>query len=131
MNRGMNPLYRMALLAVTVLACGAAWAGDAPQAADQVTVGRRVYDKWCVECHGPGPGFMGRPLTGTEALEAKYEGKLPPVLDQRTDLTPAFVNYFVRNGISLMPFFRRTEISDDDLAALGAYLSRLNPDHKR
>lgn len=26
-----------------------------------------------------------------------------------------------------MPFFRRTEISDEELAALGAYLSRNNP----
>jgi hypothetical protein len=33
----------------------------------------------------------------------------------------------VRYGVSVMPFFRRTEISDTELAALGAYLARLNP----
>lgn len=27
-----------------------------------------------------------------------------------------------------MPFYRKTEISDAELAALGLYLSRLNPD---
>jgi hypothetical protein len=53
------------------------------------------------------------------------------VLDERKDLTPAFVEYFVRNGASVMPFFRKTEISQRDLDALAAYLSRLNPDVAR
>ena len=92
----------------------------------RLILGKRVYGAWCVDCHGPGPGRYGRGLTGTEALEAKYEGKVPAVLDERTDLTPAFVDYFVRNGVSLMPFFRKTEITDAELAALGEYLSRLN-----
>jgi hypothetical protein len=30
----------------------------------------------------------------------------------------------VRNGLNSMPFFRPTELSNDDLAALGAYLAR-------
>lgn len=135
MNLDRTPRHRWTQLAATVLASHAssiAWANDtsAVQAQVQVAAGKHIYEKWCIECHGAGPGFMGRPLTGTEALEAKYEGKLPPVLTDRTDLTPAFVGYFVRHGISLMPFFRRTEISDDDLAAVGAYLSRHNPDHQ-
>jgi len=37
------------------------------------------------------------------------------------------VAYVVRNGLSIMPFFRPTEIDDEQLAALGAYLSRNNP----
>lgn len=95
----------------------------------EVARGKQVYDKWCAACHGPGPGRSGRGLTGTESLEAKYEGELPPILDERTDLTPELVDYFVRNGnTSMMPFFRKTEISDRELAELGAYLSRLNPD---
>lgn len=92
----------------------------------QLVLGKRVYDGWCVTCHGPGPGRSGGGLTGTEALEAKYAGKVPAVLDERKDLTPDFVSYFVRNGASVMPFFRKTEITDDELAALSAYLSRLN-----
>ncbi len=30
----------------------------------------------------------------------------------------------MRHGVSIMPFFRKTEISDADLDAIGAYLSR-------
>ncbi len=30
---------------------------------------------------------------------------------------------FVRTGVSVMPFFRKTEISDKDLGDLGNYLS--------
>ena len=87
-------------------------------------LGQRVYEKWCVNCHGPGPGRYGTGLTGTAALEAKYNGTRPAVLNERTDLTPALVTYFVRNGASVMPFFRKTEISDAELTALAAYLSR-------
>ncbi len=31
---------------------------------------------------------------------------------------------FVRRGVSIMPFFRKTEISDAQLDALAAYLAR-------
>ena len=53
------------------------------------------------------------------ALQAKYGGKVPGVLDDRTDLTPAAVRLFVRRGTSIMPFFRKTEVSDVDLDAIG------------
>jgi len=58
------------------------------------------------------------------ALQAKYKGAVPALLDKRTDLTPAFVKTTVRNGVSVMPFFRKTEISDADLDAIAAYLTR-------
>lgn len=120
-----HPLPRAVLLS-WVLCVGTTHAGERA-AQSQLALGERVYDAWCVTCHGPGPGRDGRGLTGTEALEAKYDGKLPPVLDERQDLTPGFVAAMVRHGVSVMPFFRRTEISDAELAALGAYLARLNP----
>ena len=60
----------------------------------------------------------------------RYGNSVPALLTERTNLTPEFVAVFVRNGISVMPFYRKTEISDPDLAALGAYLSRNNPDLK-
>jgi cytochrome c5 len=34
------------------------------------------------------------------------------------------VETFVRQGINAMPAFRKTEISDDELKALSAYLTR-------
>jgi (+)-pinoresinol hydroxylase len=79
------------------------------------------YQKYCSACHGPG---AGRP--GTAALEAKYKGAEPALLDQRTDLTPELIKTYVRNGISVMPFFRKTEISDAELAAIALYLTRNN-----
>jgi len=79
------------------------------------------YQKYCSACHGPG---AGRP--GTAALEAKYKGAEPALLDQRTDLTPELVKTYVRNGISVMPFFRKTEISDAELEAIARYLTRNN-----
>jgi mono/diheme cytochrome c family protein len=72
-------------------------------------------------CHGEG---VGKP--GTLALQAKYKGALPALLDKRTDLTQALIKTYVRNGISIMPIFRKTEISDADLDAIAAYLTRNN-----
>jgi hypothetical protein len=57
-------------------------------------------------------------------LEAKYKGSKPALLDQRTDLLPPVTKTFVRKGVSVMPFFRKTEIGDADLDALAAYLAR-------
>jgi (+)-pinoresinol hydroxylase len=79
------------------------------------------YQKYCSACHGEG---VGRP--GTIALAAKYKGAEPALLEQRTDLTVEFVKSTVRNGVSVMPFFRKTEISDADLDAIAAYLTRNN-----
>jgi len=53
-----------------------------------------------------------------------YKGAKPAELEQRTDLTADFVKAIVRNGLNSMPFFRPTELSDDDVSALGAYLTR-------
>lgn len=79
------------------------------------------YQKFCSACHGDG---VGRP--GTLALQAKYKGALPALLDKRTDLTPQLIKMYVRNGITVMPTFRKTEISDADLDAIAAYLTRNN-----
>ena len=85
---------------------------------DQQARGRQVYEHWCTPCHGPDP----RKHPGTSALQVLYKGEKPAVLEERQDLTPEIVAFYVRNGVSIMPFFRKTEISDEDLAALGAYL---------
>ena len=81
--------------------------------------GVRVYDKWCAPCHDPG---IEHP--GTLALGAKYEGVKSGEILEWTDLRPDITTSFVRTGISVMPFFRKTEISDAELEALAAYLAR-------
>jgi mono/diheme cytochrome c family protein len=86
-----------------------------------VTKGREVFQYWCAACHGAGP-TPARP--GTQALQAKYNGAKPAMLESRTDLTPELTKFFVRNGINVMPPFRKTEITDAELNALAAYLAR-------
>jgi mono/diheme cytochrome c family protein len=81
--------------------------------------GRVVYEHWCQACHGAGPD-----KPGTAALQAKYKGSVPALLEQRNDLTAEVVKVFVRRGVSVMPPFRKTEIPDDDLNALASYLSK-------
>ena len=68
--------------------------------------------------------WPGQPVPGDTRSAGEYGGKLPGVLDERTDLTPAAIRLFVRRGTSIMPFFRKTEVSDADLDAISAYLTR-------
>ena len=79
------------------------------------------FQNYCSMCHGEGPG-----QPGTMALQAKYKGAQPALLSQRTDLTPQLIKLYVRNGISIMPIFRKTEISDADLDLIADYLTRNN-----
>jgi len=91
--------------------------------------GKAVYNAWCAPCHGPGLGLPGfGALPGTQQLQIKYRGTdIPAVLDERTDLVPEFIEVTVRQGVSFMPQLRKTEVSDEQLAALTAYLTRNNP----
>jgi mono/diheme cytochrome c family protein len=81
--------------------------------------GPAVYEHWCAPCHAPGPGHPG-----TQSLQMKYGGKVPAVLLERTDLSPQVVATFVRQGVLLMAPFRKTEITDAELAALSAYVTQ-------
>ena len=105
-----------ATLALILLASGGMMNAQNRVAADR---GREVYQYWCSTCHGRGTGSPG-----TVALQAKYAGKVPAVLEDRTDLSAATVRLFVRRGVSIMPFFRKTEVSDADLDAIAVYLTR-------
>lgn len=108
---------RTALVAITLVALA-----PATQAKTAVVgEGKQVFDRWCAACHS---SSIRAP--GTSALRAKYGKDQPAALEQRKDLTPDIVSYFTRRGVSIMPSFRKTEISDAELAKLGAYLSRGN-----
>ena len=92
---------------------------EAPESrAELIARGEAVYEYWCNACHGP---EMLKP--GTAALAIKYQGALPAALTERTDMVPEFVEQMVRQGISMMPFFRPTEVSNADLDALTAFLT--------
>jgi hypothetical protein len=42
------------------------------------------------------------------------------------DLSPSDVRFVVRHGLNMMPLSRKTEISDEDLDNVAAYLTRNN-----
>jgi len=81
--------------------------------------GEQIYQRWCTACHG-----AGADKPGTGALEFKYKGAVPAELEKRVDLSADLVKYFVRHGVSIMPPFRKTEITDAELDALARYLSK-------
>lgn len=105
---------RHLLTMLFVLCANAAHSADAGAPVS----GEAVYNRWCVHCHAPGRG-----MPGTESLQVKYGGKLPAVLRERSDLSPQAVAQFVRSGVLSMPPFRKTEISDAELAAVAAYVA--------
>jgi mono/diheme cytochrome c family protein len=100
-------------VSMTALACAHTQAQESSAAR-----GNEVFQYWCAPCHAPGARHPG-----TQALEALYKGAKPAALEQRTDLLPELTRAFVRTGVSVMPPFRKTEISDTDLEALAAYLA--------
>jgi (+)-pinoresinol hydroxylase len=80
--------------------------------------GKAVFDQWCAPCHAPGPRHPG-----TQALEVLYGGAKPAALEERGDLVPEITRAFVRTGASVMPPFRKTEVSDEELEAVARYLA--------
>jgi len=90
----------------------------------QIHQGRAIYEKWCAPCHDPG---IEHP--GTHALMTKYPGspRASGIITEWKDLTPPYVRFMVRHGMSVMPHFRKTEISDSELDALAKFLSRSSP----
>jgi mono/diheme cytochrome c family protein len=121
-----SPLYESSVGGVVVV----------PSLPDPFRQGFLVYSKWCTGCHAadyqpstrdPDSAQLGLPsrvALGTYTLRQRYQGAVPAELDKRTDLTPASIKTFVRRGVNAMPAFRKTEISDADLKALSAYLTR-------
>ena len=104
------------LAAAAALCPGVAAAAPAPT----VEQGRQVFEAWCAPCHAAGPGHPG-----TAALAAKYKGAIPAELEKRGDsLPPALIRVMVRQGVSIMPIFRKTEVSDAELEAIVLYLKR-------
>jgi mono/diheme cytochrome c family protein len=103
-----------------------AWSRTTAAPEDRGTLAERgaaVFNNWCSACHSRDT----RNAPGTTSLRNKYQGSKPPALEDRRDLTPQSIKFFVRQGVAMMPFSRKTEVSDADLAALAAYLTQARP----
>ena len=104
----------------------AAWSRTTAAVEDRGTSvdrGAAVFNNWCSACHSRGP----QNAPGTASLQVKYQGSVPAALEDRRDLTPEVIKVFVRNGVAMMAPFRKVEVSDVDLDALAAYLTRTRP----
>lgn len=78
--------------------------------------GAELFGEKCGMCHrqaGMGTGILGRRLPPEKAM-----------LEDREDLTPAFVSAAVRTGIGVMFPLSRGEVSDPQLELIGRYLSK-------
>ncbi len=110
------------LLFVTGTAEAAPWAlfpAPASKTTTPIERGAVVFQGRCEICHG-----KGIDRAGTISLGFKYKGDRPALLEERRDLSPEVVRFYVRTGVAMMPPFRKTEVSDTELDDLAAYLSR-------
>jgi mono/diheme cytochrome c family protein len=109
------------LAGLVLLVPAAAPAQDLPA----VERGNAKYQYACAPCHGAGAGDDGRKmLPGTDALRIKYKGKVPALLEERTDLTAKVLRVFLRRGSWSMPPFRPTELTDAEIEDIAAYLAK-------
>ena len=97
-------------------ASAAFFAASAPAAAADLT-GKEVFDRHCVQCHGP-----GNEGTGTLQL-ARTRGEDKALLTERDDLPAAYVQMIVRQGLKAMPAFVPSDLTDAQLKALADYLT--------
>jgi mono/diheme cytochrome c family protein len=109
---------RIRALHVAVVILGAATTAPAAKAAeDSVNArGQAAYTHRCAMCHREGNGN-----TGTFILSRRL-GKDKSVIEQRTDLQPAYIRQVVRAGLVNMPRLSRVEMPDTELDAVIAYL---------
>jgi len=122
LRRASMALALVTTAAVPVLAADSAptirWV-PASVSTDGKSPGYVLFQNDCAVCHGDGPA-----KPGTRALKVKYGGKLPALLEERTDLSPELIRSVIRQGLTVMPPFRKTEMSDADLELIVGYLTR-------
>ncbi len=121
----MNPktLTVLFALGVGLAAADRVVGADSPDE-KAIQHGHEVFTHSCAPCHGYGPGDDGRAmLPGPAALTVKYKGARSPYLEERSDLPYPTLKVFVRQGTWSMPGFRKTEITDNDIQDIAAYLA--------
>ena len=116
----MGNWNRITLLSAAALMVGVVFLPLSGSADDRdEDAGKALYERWCTPCHSEDPH-----APGTQRL-MKRSPDVEPVLNRRPGLSAEFVRVFVRGGAGVMPSFRRTEISEDELDQLIAYLTSI------
>lgn len=114
-------LMRAAMLAtfagasLLLAACSSKDEGEKPVAERELT-GEELYARWCADCHDPGPGHPG-----TLRIEARLPADEASLVSRANPAET--VRFAVRNGFQMMPPFRMTEISDEELERIVDYLA--------
>ena len=118
-----EPMFRkqaqtaLAVLAVLGVIVGAGGTANAAESGASDATGAAIYEHYCIACHDRGVGHPG-----TQNLAYRY-GPEKAALADRDNLTPEYVRIMVRFGRGLMPGFRSSEISDEQLKLLADYLA--------
>lgn len=107
-----------AIVTLTLALAASVALADDPSLTPQQQQGKRLYNHICVYCHSPG-------VWGTNRLSKRMD-KEHAVLENRTDLSAGAIQTIVRTGIGSMPPLRKSELTDADVAAIAAYLTRQN-----
>lgn len=80
--------------------------------------GEDIYNLQCKACHDPGGGHPAI------LLLAEKHGAEKSVIKGREDLTEDYIKSIVRNGLLEMPPFRPTEVTDEELDLIAAYIKQ-------
>lgn len=120
--KGLNLVFAC-LAAIITVACVVAQEPASSEREAMIAEGREVFVRRCEYCHGE-----GLQKGGTMALQARYQDAVPGLLEQRTNLPAEYIRQVVRTNTVGMTPIRITEVSEPELDALIAYLTRNNPD---
>jgi len=114
--------FALAVLAIGGIACGGGGGGGAD--GGQVTEGRKLFNRTCAVCHGP--GGQGSPRLGKSLIDNAFS----------QDLSDAELVEFLREGrsagdplnergVDMPPKGGNPALTDADLASIVAYLRSL------
>ena len=111
-----------ALSAVFAFGMAMALAGgvQAAQPSSGAPDGKALYTQRCGMCHQT----IGMAVN---ILARRPNDPSKGFLEDRNDLSAAFVRTVVRSGIANMPRIARGEVSDPELAAIAGYLAKGRP----
>ncbi len=102
-------------LGAAAIASNAGAQADAPPSAAERS-GEELYTQWCADCHDPGPGHPA-----TMRMEGDF-GAENSVLLEMQGMNRPLIELAVRRGFAMMPPFRPTEISDEELERIADYV---------